>query len=82
VSDIAEKNSSFLRLMYPKVNMLLGWQGRADNLADTFAWFATRAEELRCEMPGDPERAFATLMQEMLERAATDRKEKRSLGDA
>lgn len=80
VSDMAERNSEFFGLMYPKVNMLLRWEDNINELEKSFAWFKTRAEELRSEMPDDPERAFSTLMQEMLERALANRKEKGSVG--
>lgn len=81
VSAIAEKNSDFLGLMYPKVNMLLGWEDNINDLEKSFAWFKTRAEELRSKMPDEPEHVFSTLMQEMLERALANRKEKGSVGE-
>lgn len=82
LSAIAARNSDFLSFMYPKVNMLSGWEDSIDDLEQTCAWFKTRAEELRSEMPDDPERAFSTLLKEMLERGMMNRKEKPSAGDA
>lgn len=62
--------------------MLLRWEDSPINdLEKTFAWFQTRAEELKSEMPNDSEQAFSMLMQEMLESALANRKEKRSVGE-
>ncbi|MCI0428812.1 MAG: AbiV family abortive infection protein [Nitrospiraceae bacterium] len=81
VSAIGEKNSGFLGLMYPKLKMLLGWEENIPDLEKSFAWFKTRIEDLRSEMPDEPELALSTLMQEMLERALANRKEKGSVGE-
>lgn len=81
VSDIAGKNSEFLDLMYPKLKMLLRWEDDTDGLEETFLWFKTRAEELRSEMPDDPEWAISTLIQEFLDRPTAKRKEKGSVKD-
>jgi len=70
VSKIAEQNEEFLRLMYPKVEMLSGWENRIDDLKKTLAWFEARAEDLKSKL--DPKEAMSTLMREMLERAKSN----------
>ncbi len=72
VADIARLNSEFLAFVHLKVNMLSRWQGDADEVQRMVTWFATRAEELRVQLPKDPEGAFSILMREMLERAKTN----------
>jgi hypothetical protein len=68
--------------MYWKVNLLLEGADGIDGLEETMAWVKTRVEELRSEMPDDPEQALSKLMEEMLERARAHRKEKGSVGGA
>jgi hypothetical protein len=68
--------------MYWKVNMLLEWADNIDGLEETLARFKTHIEELRSEMPDDPEQVFSKLMEEMMVRARANRKEKESVGGA
>jgi AbiV family abortive infection protein len=81
VSDLAEKNSEFLALMYPKVNMLLRWKDNINDIERSLTWFKARLEKLKSEMPDDPEQAFSTLMQEMTEREITNRKKADSMAE-
>jgi hypothetical protein len=68
VAEIARVNAKFLALVHPKVDMLLRWPHDADEVQRMMAWFATRAEELRAQLPQDPEQAMSILMREMFER--------------
>ena len=54
--------------MYPEVDMLLRWQRNPDEVEPMMNWLATRLEELKSQLPKDPEEAVATLMREMVER--------------
>jgi len=68
VADIGRLNSEFLALVHPKVDMLLRWQRDTDEVQRMMTWFATRTEELRSQLPRNPEQAFSILMREMFER--------------
>jgi len=69
VAHIARLNSEFLALVHPKVTMLSSWQRNTDEVQRMMSWFAMRAEELRAELPTDPEQCFSILMEEMLKHA-------------
>ncbi len=74
VSEFAATNKKYLGLMYPKLDMLLKWENDPDGIGETLIQFKRRAEQLKSELPDDPEKAMAILMQEMIEGALAKRK--------
>ena len=74
VSKIAATNESFLGYMYPKLDMLLKWKNDIDGIGVTLIQFKSRVEQLKSELPDDPEKAMEILMQAMLEGARGKRK--------
>jgi AbiV family abortive infection protein len=68
VAEIAKRNSEFLMLVRLKVEMLSRWQTDPEKVQGMIGWFSTRAEELKSQLPNDPEQVLSILMQEMLER--------------
>ena len=74
VSEIATLNESYLGLMYPKLDMLLKWENDIDGIGESLIQFKGRIEQLKSELPDDPEKAMTILMQEMFEEALAMRK--------
>ncbi len=66
VSAIATVNWEFLGLTRLKVDMLAGYEDRFDELSTRAALLKKRLTELREELPDDPEKALAEVMEELL----------------
>jgi AbiV family abortive infection protein len=73
VHDIALRNAQFIELVRPKVCMLVRWVEEPEHIRGQLQYVRCRMEELRLEMPENPQRAFDLVHAEMLERAQHER---------
>ena len=74
--EIAGRNSEFIELVRPKVNMLGRWAEDPEAARSALIEFKTRFEQLREQHPSDPQRAFDIVLAEMLTKAKLRRANK------
>lgn len=67
--EIASRNSEFIELMRPKVNMLGRWAEDPEGTRSTLMEFQVRLEQLAEQNPSDPQRALDIVLAEMLAKA-------------
>jgi AbiV family abortive infection protein len=78
VEGMSALNSYFLGITGPYVRLLRRVQSNEWGMRDFGPSFVQRMEELRKQMPDDPEKALAIVFDEMLERAKQHRSAKES----
>src|SRR5262249_33701894 len=78
VDGMAALNSYFLGITGPYVRLLRRVQSNEWGMRDAGSEFVRRMEELRKQMPDDPEGALKTAFEEMLERAKQRSKSERT----
>lgn len=67
VADIADRNETFLGLMFPKLRMLLRWERSPTDAQEAATAFVKLAEKLRAAPPESAIAAFDNLIGEFLE---------------
>jgi AbiV family abortive infection protein len=71
VRETASRNAEFLALTGPKVEMMLRWKSNPAEAEHIVKLFRNRLEQLRSDMPDDPEKAMSVLMEDLLSEVKT-----------
>ncbi len=62
----------FIRLVTPKVEMMMGWQKNPEKARRVTQYLRQTYEHLRKELPHDPDKALDLVLNEMLKRTQED----------
>jgi len=66
VRETASRNAEFLALTVPKVEMMSRWKSDPAEAARMVKLLRNRLEQLRSDMPDDPEKAMSVLMEDLM----------------
>lgn len=66
VRETASRNAEFLALTGPKVEMMSRWKSNPAEAEGIVKLLRNRLEQLRSDMPDDPEKAMSVLMEDLL----------------